>query len=116
MKETWLRTDLMGFPEEMEAVRKVTEVFNSKNMIPCTACRYCIEENTCPMDIRIPDLFASYNSAQVKRDWNVNHYYERAVSNHGKASDCLSCGMCEGVCPQHLPIRELLTKVSAEFE
>ncbi len=102
--------------KEMDAVRKVTEVFNSKNMIPCTACRYCVEENTCPMDIRIPDLFASYNSAQIKRDWNVNHYYERAVSNHGKASDCVKCGMCESVCPQHLPIRSLLEKVAAEFE
>ena len=102
--------------KEMDAIRRVCEVFNSKNMIPCTACRYCIEESSCPKKILIPDLFASYNGAQVKKDWNVNLYYERAVAENGKPSDCIKCGKCERVCPQHLPIRELLTKVTAEFE
>ena len=35
---------------------------------------------------------------------------------HGKASDCLRCGKCEKVCPQHLPIRELLKNVAKTFE
>ena len=34
----------------------------------------------------------------------------------GKASECVRCGKCEGVCPQHLPIRELLKDVAREFE
>lgn len=46
--------------EEMEAVRKVTKVFDSLDLIPCTACRYCLEE--CPKQIHIPDLFALLNS------------------------------------------------------
>ena len=33
-----------------------------------------------------------------------------------KASDCLKCGKCEKVCPQHLPIRQLLEDVAKEFE
>ena len=33
-----------------------------------------------------------------------------------KASDCLKCGKCEKVCPQHLPIRKLLEDVAKEFE
>ena len=102
--------------KEMEAVRKVRDVFNSRNMIPCTSCRYCIEESTCPKSILIPDLFASYNSAQIKKDWNVDHYYNRAIAEHGKPSDCIRCGKCERVCPQHLPIRDLLVKVTEVFE
>lgn len=76
-----------------------------------------IEENHCPRNIRIPDLFALLNSKKVFHDWNADFYYGVQTSEgHGKASDCIKCGRCEKVCPQHLPIRDLLTQVSAEFE
>ena len=39
---------------EMEAVRKVCDIFKDLNLVPCTSCRYCIEENECPKGIRIP--------------------------------------------------------------
>ena len=29
--------------KEQEAVKQVTEIFKSKNFIPCIACRYCME-------------------------------------------------------------------------
>ena len=37
-------------------------------------------------------------------------------SGRGKASECIQCGKCEKVCPQHLPIRELLKMVAKTFE
>ncbi|MFR6572688.1 MAG: hypothetical protein ACLUQL_04345 [Faecalibacillus intestinalis] len=39
--------------KEQEAVKQVTEIFKSKNFIPCIACRYCMEK--CPKNIAIPD-------------------------------------------------------------
>ena len=30
--------------------------------------------------------------------------------------DCLKCGKCEKICPQHLPIRKLLEEVAKEFD
>ena len=59
--------------KEQEAVKQVTEIFKSKNFIPCIACRYCMEK--CPKNIAIPDLFACLNAKKVYRDWNSDYYY-----------------------------------------
>ena len=34
----------------------------------------------------------------------------------GKASECIKCGKCETVCPQHIKIREELEKAAAVLE
>ena len=103
--------------EEMAAVKKVCDVFSRKNMIPCTSCRYCIEESSCPKKILIPDIFSAYNTDKIFGGWNGPFYYKNAIIvNHGKASDCIRCGKCERVCPQHLPIRDLLAEVAEAFE
>ena len=104
--------------KEFEAVRKVCEIFKGLNLIPCTSCSYCIEENECPKAIRIPDLFAAMNAHEAFHNWNTGYYYSNIITGggHGKASECIKCGKCEKVCPQHLPIRELLQNVARTFE
>lgn len=100
---------------ELNAVKKVQEIFRSKHLIPCTACRYCTDG--CPKHISIPDLFATMNTKQIYHDWNADYYYNVVHTAPGrKASDCIKCGKCEKVCPQHLPIRDLLVDVANEFE
>jgi predicted aldo/keto reductase-like oxidoreductase len=112
-------TDFQPLSElELEAVTKVCNIFRNLNLVPCTSCKYCIEENECPKGIRIPDMFAVLNAHEAFHNWNTNFYYDSVVTggNRGKASDCIKCGKCEKVCPQHLQIRELLVKVAETFE
>ena len=100
---------------ELEAVKKVQRIFRGMNLIPCTACRYCTDG--CPRQIAIPDLFAVMNTKQIYHDWNADFYYNNVYTGSGRrASDCIQCGRCEKACPQHLPIRRLLTEIAAEFE
>lgn len=99
---------------EYEAVEQVRRILKGQDSIACTACRYCTAG--CPRKISIPDLFSCYNAKKQYQDWNSDFYYGVHTAEGGKASDCIACGKCEHVCPQHLPIRDLLKAVAAEFE
>ncbi len=100
--------------EEQAAVARVCEIFRSLGSIACTSCRYCTD--VCPQSIPIPALFACMNNKKRFKNWSADFYYSLHTKQGGKASTCIECGACEGICPQHLPIRELLKDVAGEFE
>ena len=108
-------TDFVPLSEaEYEAVWQVCDIFHMQKRISCTACKYCME--VCPEQIPIPTLFACMNDRTAFNDWNSSYYYKIHTKNASKASDCIKCGKCEQICPQHLPVRELLSQVAKEFE
>ncbi len=92
---------------------RITEILRSSIRVPCTGCRYCLEE--CPKNINIPDYFGLLNLHAVTGK-KSNMYYERFSMNHGKASECLHCGLCEKICPQHIEIRAALEDFRALYE
>ncbi|MBR5515359.1 MAG: aldo/keto reductase [Clostridia bacterium] len=99
---------------EREAVDKVCSILTTKDLIPCTACNYCVD--SCPVNIAIPDFFSCLNGKKRYNTWNSNYYYGIYTEKGSKASDCIECGACEGLCPQHLEIRKLLKEVADTFE
>lgn len=104
--------------EEQEIIRKAVEIINSGIEIPCTGCSYCTEG--CPQNIAIPKYFSLYNADLQEceeKGWKPQgEYYDRLTKTFGKASDCVECGQCESVCPQHLPVIRHLKEVAARFE
>ena len=105
--------------QEVSLCHRAAELINSQIAIPCTGCSYCTEG--CPMHIAIPQYFSLYNEDMrenlEQKGWTVNFTnYSALTEKFGKAGDCIQCGQCESVCPQHLPIIESLQKVSAHYD
>lgn len=99
--------------DEVKLIDEVTQEILSIPQIGCTSCRYCCDG--CPMKISIPDVFRTINTLRrYPNDWRSKNFYEGLIQRSGKASDCIACGQCEGVCPQHLPVIELM-KEAAEI-
>ncbi len=103
--------------EERAAIDKVVEAMFRVEQVGCTACRYCVDG--CPMSISIPDVISAINTKRkFPGDMRPQFFYNGLVTRdgNGKASDCIGCGQCEGVCPQHLPIIEILKEGVEKFE
>lgn len=101
-------------PAEMDMVLQAGDEIRQTIAIPCTACEYCVPG--CPKQICIPDYFKLYNERQQTLGHGKSKKYDELAQHHGKASDCIECGQCEGMCPQHLPIIEYLKKTAESFE
>lgn len=104
--------------EEKNNLFKVADMKRANTAIPCTGCSYCTDG--CPKHIAIPKYFALYNGDMreaATKGWTINGtYYNQIAEKAGKASECIKCGKCEHICPQHLSIRKYLEDVAAHFE
>ena len=98
---------------EKTALSEAQEALSRIPLIPCTTCNYCAK--VCPTQIGISGSFTAMNyltlygsleKAKGQENWLVKRH------NRRPASECVRCGRCEEVCPQHIPIREELARVS----
>ncbi len=106
--------------EELDLIARAAAEHRRLMRVGCTGCGYCMP---CPAGVDIPACFEMYNLAHVSGEVAKArfHYLGRlggvlGQSPPGYASQCIDCGKCEQVCPQKLPVRELLGDVAREFE
>lgn len=101
--------------DEQKLIEEVNEVMFNSDLVGCTACRYCCDG--CPSEINIPEVFRILNTIRLYgEEWRSSNFYQGLTENSGKAKDCVECGQCESVCPQHLSIIELLKEASGHLD
>ncbi|MDO4565401.1 MAG: aldo/keto reductase [Clostridia bacterium] len=100
---------------ERQVIDEVVKKMLDMPLVQCTSCRYCCDG--CPAAISIPDVFRALNTVRMyPGDGRPKMFYNGLVSRSGRAKDCIACGQCEGVCPQHLPIIELMREASKKLD
>ena len=100
--------------EELELIDKVRDAYNSRIKAGCTGCAYCMP---CPMGVDIPGSFSAWNNASLYGGLEKGNADYKRLEEEGKApTQCVECGACMQVCPQHLEIPELLKKVTADLK
>ncbi len=109
--------DFDGLTEdERQTIEAARAEMNKIPMIPCTSCNYCAE--VCPMEIGISGSFTAMNEYTIYGNMEAAKRalgFEVDVQGKKRAQECIQCGQCEEVCPQHIDIRDQLQKVAETF-
>ncbi|MBR3766686.1 MAG: aldo/keto reductase [Clostridia bacterium] len=88
------KNDLLGFARNMTGG------------VPCTACRYCV--NDCPMGIDIPVIIEMYNEYTFTGGGFLAPMRLKSIPEEHRPSACISCGKCKELCPQSIDIPKIM--------
>lgn len=88
--------------EEKEFYKVSRQVYKNREQIGCTACEYCMP---CTVEINIPKVFNLWNKAFLyDEEEKSKSDYEKYLKDGVSPEECIECGKCEDICPQHLEI------------
>jgi predicted aldo/keto reductase-like oxidoreductase len=100
--------------KELELINRVAQKYRELGFIGCTGCRYCLP---CDQGVNIPQIIALMNEFYARRsDDGVKKKYWSYITPESQAKRCIRCGKCEEICPQKLPIRQIMSRAAMVFE
>jgi hypothetical protein len=100
--------------EELQFVDQLTQKYKQLGFFGCTGCKYCMP---CDEGVSIPEIIAFLNEFSIKQgDEEVKTRYHKQIKQENQAKKCAKCGKCEQICPQKLPIRDILSRAIFTFE
>ena len=102
--------------EDLKVISEARRILKDAIAVPCTSCRYCTKN--CPMHINIPGYFSIYNNMKMfggSASFIGSMYFGNLMMEEGSASSCVGCGRCDRICPQHIKVKDTLSKVNKEI-
>lgn len=106
-------TDFEPLTAEEEAmVAKAGEMYRTKDLVPCTGCRYCMD---CPFGVDIPKNFEIFNAFVRSEDPKAFVDAMNALEEEQRATNCQACGTCQTHCPQLIGIPDKLAVIAEKY-
>jgi predicted aldo/keto reductase-like oxidoreductase len=100
--------------KDLRLINFVARKYKQCGYVGCTGCGYC---QPCPEGVNIPKIISLYNEYFMKdRNDEIKKKYWEHITPESQAKRCARCGKCEELCPQKLPVRDVLNKAVWLFE
>jgi predicted aldo/keto reductase-like oxidoreductase len=100
--------------KELHLVERIAQKYKELGFVGCSGCRYCLP---CPEGVKIPDIISLYNEYYVHSDKDeIKKKYWEHITPESQAKRCQRCGNCEQLCPQQLPVRDIISRAAMIFE
>lgn len=100
--------------KELDMIKQAAQNYRELGFVACSACRYCLP---CPQGVNIPQILSLYNEFYVKdRSDEIKTKYWEHITPESQAKRCARCKQCENLCPQQLPISDLMSRAAMIFE
>lgn len=107
------QTDKPLNDKEMSCLLGIVDRMINGNVLPCTACHYCVSK--CPMELDIPLLLELYNEHRFTGGGFLAPMALMAVPENKHPDKCIGCRSCEAVCPQRIKISEAMSDFAAQL-
>jgi predicted aldo/keto reductase-like oxidoreductase len=100
--------------KELTLITRVAHKYTKLGFVGCSGCRYCLP---CPEGVKIPEIISLYNEYYVHSDKDeIKRKYWEHITPESEAKRCKRCGNCEQLCPQQLPIRDIMSRAAMIFQ